>query len=43
LALQCVGGLQEIRGGSGPFVAVDHDVARAGGYRISLDDAFNDG
>jgi hypothetical protein len=37
-----LGGQQEVGGGSGPFIPVDHDVARAGAHRI-LDNAFNDG
>jgi hypothetical protein len=43
LALQFVGGQQEVGSCSGPLIPVDHDITRAGGHWVSLDNAFNDG
>jgi hypothetical protein len=41
--MQLVGGKQEVGGGSDPLILIRHDVARAGGHRISVDDTFDDG
>src|SRR2546423_174811 len=43
LALQLVGRSQEVGRRSVPLIPIFHDVARACGYRIGLDDAFDDG
>src|SRR4051794_14228241 len=42
LPLQLVGGLQEVGGSSGPSSAALHDIARAAGDGVSVDDIFDD-